>query len=158
MKATITTTPLPEQPLTSYLAGVCGKIQSLDKDIRFVGIADYAGELMSSFYRSGLRPLMDIDETAQYALQTVFRAKTRGGFTPRLGDQSYAVTTYQRLIRATITIQSRGGEHHNLYVLVSLDKGASYPYILEHKIIPFITRNKDQLFLHTSAVSKKYKD
>ena len=70
-----------------YLNAFCQQIQQLDGRIRFVGLADYAGKLAASYYRMGLSPLMDKKETEQYAVQTVFRARTRSGFKPQLGEQ-----------------------------------------------------------------------
>lgn len=135
----------------------CQQTQGLDERIRFVGIADYAGKLLASYYRKGLVPLMDKKETEQYALQTVFRARTRGGFKPQLGEQLYATAVYEKLIRATITIAHPDAEHHNLYLLISVDIYSQYPIIIE-KIIPFISKNKEALFLRTLVISDKYED
>jgi hypothetical protein len=148
---------LPEQEAIGYLAKYCSQIQSLDSAIRFAGIADYAGKLSSSFYRPGLVPLMDRQETEQYAIQTVFRARTRGGFKPQLGEQRYALAAYDNLVRATLTITNPVAEHHNMYLLVSLDVRAQYPAVLE-KIIRYIGESKNELFVHTRAISEKYLD
>jgi len=126
--------------------------------MRFVGIADYAGKLLASYYRKGLIPLMDRKETEQYALQTVFRARTRGGFKPQLGEQRYATAVYEKLIRTTITIAHPDAEHHNLYLLISLDIDSQYPIIIDEKIIPFISKNKKALFLRTLVISNMYED
>ena len=144
--------------LRFLLTDFCEQVRSLDRSIRFVGIADYAGALLASFYRPGLVPLMDIKETAQYSLQTVFRARTRTGFEPQLGEQRYAVAAYQNLIRATLSIAHPEAEHHNLYLLVSLDVGSQYPSILEGKIIPYLEKAKSELFPHTRFISEKYVD
>lgn len=142
----------------SYLTNFCKEIQLLDPAIRFVGLADYAGELVASYYRSGLVPLMNADETLQYAKQTVFRARTRGGFKPQLGEQKYAVAAYEYLIRATLTITNQEAEHHNMYLMVSLDIGCQYAAVLEQKILPHIAKCKNELFLHTRQISSKYAD
>jgi len=126
--------------------------------MRFVGIADYAGKLLASYYRKGLIPLMDKKETEQYALQTVFRARTRGGFKSQLGEQRYATAVYEKLIRTTITIAHPDAEHHNLYLLISLDIDSQYPIIIDEKIIPFISKNKKALFLRTLVISNMYED
>ena len=138
-----------------YLIGYCKQIQLLDSSIRFVGIADYAGKLQSSFYRQGLVPLMDRAETAQYTLQAVFRAKTRGGFKPQLGEQRYAVAVYDNLIRATITLTHPEAEHHDMYLLISLDVGSQYPLILQ-TIVDHTAKNKSELFSHTRKLSENY--
>lgn len=141
--------------LSGYLMGYCKEVQSLDHAIRFVGVADYAGKLQRSFYRQGLVPLMDRTETDQYALQAVFRAKTRGGFKPQLGEQRYDVAVYDNLIRSTITITHPEAEHHDMYLLISLDIGSQYPAILQ-KIVDHIAKNKSELFSHTRNLSEKY--
>jgi hypothetical protein len=151
-------TRLDEQHLMKYLTKYCQDVQALDERIRFVGIADYAGKLVASFYRRGLVPLMDKKETEQYALQTVFRARTRGGFKPQLGEQRYAVAVYDRLIRTTLSILHPQQESHNMYLLISLDVGCEYPSIIEEKVIPFISASKGILFENTKVISEKYID
>jgi hypothetical protein len=147
-----------QQSLAQYLAIFCQRIQGLDAAIRFVGIADYAGELVVSYYRNGLAPLMNQEETAQYAKQTVFRARTRGGFKPQLGEQRYAVAAYEHLIRATITLTSPEAEHHNMYFLISLDVGCQYASILENAILPYLGEHCNQFFDQTRQISAKYSD
>lgn len=146
-----------DQETADYLTEFCQQIQGLDQRIRFVGIADYAGKLLASYYRQGLIPLMDKKETEQYALQTVFRARTRG-FKPQLGEQRYATAVYEKLIRATIIIANPDAEHYNLYLLISLDIDSQYPIIIDEKIIPSISKNKKALFLRTLAISSMYED
>ena len=133
-------------------------MQALDAAIRFVGIADYAGELVASYYRKSLAPLMNQDETAQYAKQTVFRARTRGGFKPQLGEQKYAVAAYEHLIRSTITLTNAEADHHNMYFLISLDVGCQYATVLEEKIWPYLLENRVQFFAHSREISAKYTD
>ena len=149
--------PEQDQMLIGYLSQYCRQIQSIDPAIRFAGIADYAGKLLSSIYRPGLVPLMDKGETEQYALQTVFRARTRDGFKPQLGNQRYALAVYDNLIRATLTMIHPEADHHNMYLLVSLDSGSPYPVVLE-KIVEHITNSKNQFFIQTKPISLKYKD
>ena len=151
-------TYLEDQHLIGYLSKYCQDVQALDQRIRFAGIADYAGKLVASFYRLGLVPLMDKKETEQYALQTVFRARTRGGFKSQLGEQRYATAVYDRLIRATLTILHPQQESHNMYLLISLDVGCEYPSIIEEKVIPFISASKEMLFENTKVISDKYVD
>ena len=101
---------------------------------------------------------MDKKETEQYALQTVFRARTRSGFKPQLGEQRYAVAVYERLIRTTLTILHPKQESYNMYLLISLDVGCGYPSIIEEKVIPFISASKGILFENTKVISEKYID
>jgi hypothetical protein len=147
-----------QESVDRYLPDFCQRVQALDAAIRFVGVADYAGELVASFYRKGLAPLMNQEETAQYAKQTVFRARTRGGFKPQLGEQKYAIAAYEHLIRATITLVNAEAEHHNMYFLISLDIGCQYATVLDEKVWPYLLENRVQFFAHTRAISAKYTD
>jgi hypothetical protein len=147
-----------DQKIATYLNNFCAAIQMADSNVRFVGIADYAGKLCASFYRMGLKPLMTTHQTRQYALQTVFRARTRGGFTPELGEQKYAVTVYKKLIRTTLTIAHPEKEYHNMYLLISFDIGSDYPTILESKIIPYVLENTSTLFEKTQNMTEQYAD
>jgi len=118
-------------------------------------MADYSGKLQISFYRPSLVPLMNKSETEQYALQAVFRAKTRGGFKPQLGEQRYDVVVYDNLVRSTITIVHPEAEHHDMYLLVSLDIGSQYPAVLQ-TIVEYVAENKSKLFSHTRKISENY--
>lgn len=139
-----------------YLGRFCADIQALDNNIRFAGIADYAGKLRSSAYRKGLVPLMDKDETERYALQTVFRARTRGEFEPKLGHQKYVIAVYEKLIRVTLTITHPDKQYRNMYLLLSLDLSSGFAGIIENKVMPFVIENKASLLEHTMPISEEY--
>jgi len=147
-----------ESATLTHLNGFCQRVQNLDNQIRFVGLADYAGKLVASYYRIGLVPLMDRKATEEYAVQTVFRSRTRGGYKPQLGQDMYATTVYEKLIRATITIASPEAEHHNMYLLLSLDVGHGYATIIEEKVLHFISREKNQLLKVARIISSAYAD
>jgi hypothetical protein len=151
------TVSMTDKSLADYMTDYCRKIQALDSSIRFAGLADYSGKLQSSFYRPGLVPLMNKGETEQYVLQSVFRARTRGGFKPQLGEQRYAVAVYDNLIRSTVAITNSEAEHHNLYLLVSLDIDSQYPRVLQ-KIVDHIAKGKAELFQRTRKLSQGYTD
>ena len=75
----------------------------MDKSIRFAGIANNLGTLITSAYREGLIPLMDIEETSRYAIQAVTRVSLREDFQSKLGKFEYSVGKYKKLIRANTT-------------------------------------------------------
>lgn len=82
---------------------------------------------------------MDKKETEEYALQTVFRARTRGGFKKQIGNQRYAIAVYELLVRATVSITHPEHEHHSMYLLISLEVNCDYASIIEHKVLPFLS-------------------
>ncbi len=139
-----------------YLEEFCRRIVSLHPTVRFVGIADYAGKLHASAYRKGLVPLIDKAQTERYALQTVFRARSRGEFTAQVGEQRYATAVYDKLIRATITIYHPEAEFRNMYLLVSFDVGCEYTKAIEEHLLPFLSENRKTLFSNTHDISSHY--
>jgi hypothetical protein len=142
---------------SEHLAIYCKGLLSTDRGIRFVGIADYAGKLMQAVYRAELVPLMDKNETEQYALQTVFRARSRSGFKEKLGQHRFAISVYDNLVRATITVASTSAEHNNVYLLISLDTDADYHNILQNVYSKVLTK-KDELLGRTVSISAQYAD
>lgn len=141
---------------SEYLETFCQRILSLDHAIRFAGVADYAGKLLASSYRGGLVPLIDKAQTERYALQTVFRARSRGEFKPQVGEHKYAVAVYERLIRATIPINHVKEEFRSMYLLVSLDVGGDCMKVIEEMILPFISESRDTFFANTRTMSNEY--
>lgn len=120
------------------LDDLCSKIISLDTTIRFVGMANKSGALISSAYRRGLIPLSTIEETSHYAIQAVTRAMLTEDFTAKLGKTEYSITKYRRLVRALIPFEH---ENNKLFMLLSFDVGSNPVKVIEVKVIPYI-RNK----------------
>ena len=57
---------------------LCKNILALDNSIRFVAMSNNLGTIEAAEYRTGLKPLMTIEETNQYAIQAVTRAAFKG--------------------------------------------------------------------------------
>ena len=53
------------------------KVISANPSIRFVGIADEHGRLLVTKDRKGLKPLLNMPETEQYAITAATRQHTR---------------------------------------------------------------------------------
>jgi hypothetical protein len=146
--------PPHEQP--NRLKEFCKDILAKDLSIRFAGVANQMGNLIEAEYREDLKPLMDIQETEHYTMQTVFRASTRETFENKIGKQRYAIAVYEKLIRATIPIITIGSQDDKnnkqekqqqqqkeqnsklFYLLVSFDLDSDVISILEDKVLPLI--------------------
>jgi hypothetical protein len=139
-----------------YVGAFCQRILSLHPTVRFAGVADFAGKLLASSYRDGLVPLIDKAQTERYALQTVFRARSRGEFKPQVGEHKYAIAVYERLIRSTIPINHFNEEFRSMYLLVSFDVGGDCMKVIEDMILPFISESRDKFFINTRAMSNEY--
>ncbi len=147
-----------QSTVADYLARFCENVLSLHQNIRFVGLADYSGELHATAYRRGLVPLIDTVQTRKYAKQTVFRARTRGEFRPYVGACHYAVAVYENLIRATLVIEHAIEECRNIYLMISLDRESSYATIIQEKVVPYVSNEKRTLFDNTYAISDRFQE
>src|SRR5262245_38165289 len=87
---------------TSRFIHFCNEILNMGESIRFVGIANNLGTLISTSYRKGLIPFMTKEETQHYALQAVLRAAIREDFISKLGRLKHSIGTYDKLVRATV--------------------------------------------------------
>jgi hypothetical protein len=128
------------------LDGFCNQVLKSDKHIRFVGLANNIGTLLSTAYREQLIPLMNKEETAHYAIKAILRAATREDFEDKTGRLHYSIGKYERLIRATVPIIVKDYESSKFYLLLSFDveKGSDViSSIIENKILPLINENKE---------------
>jgi hypothetical protein len=125
----------------------CDKVISLESSIRFVGIADGHGALLAISERTGLKPLLNAEETAQYAITAATRQYTRIRWQPLLGKIDYTCSHYDKLLRATIPITDK--DNHLSYVIIfTFDvQTDNFHQIIMEKIVPLIRRNESQ-FLH----------
>ena len=122
----------------------CDKVISIDKSIRFAGIADGDGHLVAIAERKGLKPLLNPEERAQYAITAATRQYTRLRWEYMLGKINYAMSNYAKLVRATIPIAD---ENSRLFyvLLLSFDResGQGVHEIIMEKIIPLVRKNTD---------------
>ncbi|HYZ51837.1 MAG TPA: hypothetical protein VE593_13185, partial [Nitrososphaeraceae archaeon] len=82
----------------------CDQLIKLHSSVRFVGIADDTGSLISISERKGLKPLLNYKETEQYAITAATRQYTRLRWQYSLGKVDYTCSVYEKLIRANIPI------------------------------------------------------
>ena len=151
---------MPYDQQSNHMHRFCEGIIAKDSSIRFAGMANQMGKLIAAAYRAGLQPLMNMQETEHYTVQTVLRASTRETFEDKIGKQRYAIAVYEKLIRATIPITVRGKDDNNqkkrkkqqqqqllqeeergsklLYLMISFDLGSDVISTIEEKILPQI--------------------
>jgi len=128
-----------------FFEDFCDKVVTLDKSIRFAGIADGDGHLVAIAERKGLKPLLNPEERAQYAITAATRQYTRLRWEYLLGKINYAMSNYAKLVRATIPIAD---ENSRLYyvLLLSFDRetGQGVHEIIMEKIIPLVRKNTNK--------------
>src|SRR5215203_3707415 len=123
----------------------CDKVISIDKSIRFAGIADGDGHLVAIAERKGLKPLLNPEERAQYAITAATRQFTRLRWEYMLGKIQYASSKFEKLMRATIPITDEYSKL-SFVLLLSFDPDtANLHQLLTEKVIPMINQNKSGL-------------
>lgn len=127
--------------MNSFFQEFCDKVITLDKSIRFAGIADEDGKLVAVAERKGLKPLLTPEERAQYAITAATRQYTRLRWEYLLGKINYAMSHYAKLIRATIPIADENSRL-SYVLLLSFDVDAENIHeVIMKKIIPLVRKN-----------------
>lgn len=120
---------------------LCSEILNMNKSIRFVGLANSLGTLLSTCYREGLVPLLTKEETQHYAVQAVLRAAIREDFISKLGRLKHSIGTYDRLIRATVPVVREDNHIAKFFLLISFDVGTDAKAIVDNQLLPYIDKN-----------------
>ena len=120
-----------------FLYAFSKDLLNLDRNIRWMGIANNFGVLLNVEYREGLIPILTEEENEVYASSTITRHKSRIKFESKIGKLIYALAKYQKLNRVTIPI------NENYYLLIALDAEVKdFDSIIMEKIIPLIKKEK----------------
>ena len=128
------------------LKELCNQILNVDSSIRFIGIADDTGSLISISERKGLKPFLNYQETEQYAITAATRQYTRLRWRYTLGRVDYTYSIYEKLIRANIPITDANNRLAYV-ILMTFDIGTdNFHQIMTKKIIPLIRKSKALFF------------
>lgn len=127
--------------MESFFQEFCDMVITLDKSIRFAGIADEDGKLVATAERKGLKPILTPEERAQYAITAATRQYTRLRWEYLLGKINYAMSHYAKLIRATIPIADENSRL-SYVLLLSFEVDAENVHdVIMKKIIPLVRQN-----------------
>ena len=130
--------------MKQFFQQFCTDVITLDPSIRFVGVADEHGLLLSTSERKDLKPLLNTEETQQYAITAATRQYTRIRWQTLLGKIDYTCSHYDKLLRATIPLTDKN--NHLSYVIFftfEVDT-TNFHDIIMKKIIPLINKNSKQ--------------
>jgi hypothetical protein len=120
----------------------CDQLLKVNSSIRFVGIADDTGSLLSISERKALKPLLNHQQTEQYAITAATRQYTRLRWQRILGKVDYTCSIYEKLIRANIPITDANNRIAYV-ILLTFDIGTdNFHQIVTKKIIPLIRKSK----------------
>ena len=120
-----------------FLYAFTKEILNIEKTIRWVGITNKFGVLLTEEHKEGVKMLLTEEENEEYAANTIYRQKTRVKFEPKIGSLLYAFGRYEKINRATIPIND------SYYLLLTLEvEQRDFNTIIMDKIIPLVEREK----------------
>lgn len=95
---------------------LCDKIIGTDSRIRYIGIADKHGIIITKAEREGILPLLNDEETEQYAITASTRQYTRLRWQNLLGKLYYTCSLYEKILRITIPITDQNNRLEYLLI------------------------------------------
>ena len=100
---------------TKFLYAFTKSILNSDRSIRWIGITDQNGIIINERYRERLKLMLTIEETHEFAINTITRHKTRLKFEPKIGELTYTFRRYKKMSRCLIPI------NESYYLLLTMD-------------------------------------
>jgi hypothetical protein len=98
------------------LESICQQVLGVGASIRWAGIVNDNGVILSSKQRKGLEPILTQQDNEEYAVSAITRYKTRTKFEAKTGRLRYAFGRYEGLSRVTIPMTL------NFYLLLTMDR------------------------------------
>jgi hypothetical protein len=115
------------------------QLLNFQESLRWVGIANRYGVLLSVEQRDNLKPFMTEEENEDYAANAVKRYTTRIKFQTKIGKLNYAFGRYEKISRVTIPI------NQYFYLLLTFDpEENNYDDLIMNKIVPLIRKYEDK--------------
>jgi hypothetical protein len=131
--------------MKGFFLDLCNKILSLDPSIRFIGIADEHGTLLATAERGGLVPLLNSEETIQYAITAATRQYTRVRWQAILGKIDYTCSHYDKLLRVTIPLTDRSNRLSFVLIFTFDVNTNNFHQIIMDRIIPIVRKHTMRL-------------
>lgn len=117
----------------------CNRIIGTDSRIRYVGIADKHGIIITKGERKDIIPLLNDEETAQYAITASTRQYTRLRWQNILGKLYYTCSLYEKILRITIPITNQKNRLEYLMIFtLDPDNIDDFDNLIMNKIMPMI--------------------
>jgi hypothetical protein len=131
--------------MVDLFKSLCDRIIKANSAVRFAGIADEHGTVRATSERRGLKPLLDREQTAQYALAAVTRQYTRIRWQSILGKIDYTCSYYEKVFRVTIPITDRNNRLRAV-IIFTLDVSVKHFHsIIMRKLIPVVREAESKL-------------
>ncbi|HEU5120791.1 MAG TPA: hypothetical protein VFT71_07360 [Candidatus Nitrosocosmicus sp.] len=127
-----------EKNVTEF-SSLCNKLVGIDSRIRFVGVADKHGLMLTTAERVGIIPLLNDEETEQYAITASTRQYTRLRWQDLLGKLNYTCSLYEKILRITVPITNQKNRLEYLLIFTLDPNTEDFDYLIMEKVIPIVT-------------------
>lgn len=127
-----------EKNVTEF-SSLCNKLVGIDRRIRFVGVADKHGLILTTAQRADIIPLLNDEETEQYAITASTRQYTRLRWQDILGKLNYTCSLYEKILRITIPITNQKNRLEYLLIFTLDPDTGDFDYLIMKKVMPLIT-------------------
>lgn len=130
-----------------FLDSFCKGVLTKGGSIRWVGLVNKNGIILTQKAREGVKLLLTEEENEEYAASAIARHKTRSKFESKIGKMVYAFGRYDRLLRATIPI------NENYYLLVTFDIGEkNFDSIIMDRIAQSIAESRSRFITMDDSI------
>lgn len=130
-----------------FFSSFCKNVLAKDRSIRWVGMVNNNGVIVTQKAREGVKLLLTEEENENYAVTAIARQRTRSKFEPKIGKMVYAFGRYDKLHRATIPI------NEDYYLLITLDvEEKNFDSIIIEKVVPLIVENKGRFVTMNDSI------
>jgi hypothetical protein len=127
-----------EKNVTEF-SSLCNNLVGIDPRIRFVGVADKHGLILTTAEREGIIPLLNDEETEQYAITASTRQYTRLRWQDLLGKLHYTCSLYEKILRITVPITNQKNRLEYLLIFTLNPNTEDFDYLIMEKVIPIVT-------------------
>lgn len=128
-----------EKYVTEF-SGLCNNLVGIDYRIRFVGVADKHGLMLTKAERKNIVPLLNDEETEQYAITASTRQYTRLRWQDILGKLYYTCSLYEKILRITIPITSQKNRLEYLLIFTLDPETNGFDQLVMEKVMPMVSK------------------
>jgi len=119
---------------------LCDDLVGIDSGVRFVGVADKHGLMLTTAERKNIVPLVNDEETEQYAITASTRQYTRLRWQDILGKLYYTCSLYEKILRITIPITNQKNRLEFLLIFTLDPETDDIDYLVTEKAMPIISK------------------
>ncbi len=122
---------------TSDYSDLASEILLMNKAIRYCGMVDRFGRILTQAHRKDLNPKLTERDWQRRALHLAMRYSSKRSWERKLGNLHYTLSKYDVLVMTIIEL----AEHHLL--ILSFDPDTkNIDYVLENAVMPLLEENR----------------